>query len=155
MSLFTLGYEGLSVHNFWEILVAHEIEILVDVRSTPQSRKPGFSKRALTLSADENAIEYQHWGSLGCPRDILQTYRADSDWISYTEKFWRYLRTRENEVMELANLAQQQRCCLLCFEADFNFCHRSYVAEFAHELAPNLQIVHLDKSSQMQPALAF
>ena len=144
-----MGYEGLSIPNFWEILVANEIEILVDVRITPQSRKPGFSKRALMLAAEENAIEYQHWNSLGCPREILQTYRADGDWSSYSEKFWDYLRTQENTVQNLADLAQTQRCCLLCFEADFNFCHRSYVAEFAQELAPNLQIVHLDRTAQL------
>jgi hypothetical protein len=30
---------------------------------------------------------------------------------------------------------KSERCCLLCFEEDYNFCHRSFVAERVAPLA--------------------
>jgi uncharacterized protein (DUF488 family) len=144
MDLFTIGYEGLSISHFWNLLVTHEIEMLLDVRSTPWSRKPGFSKSALERTAEANNIRYQHWGKMGCPRDILQAYRQDANWEVYSEKFWKYLRTQDEDVIALSKLAQSLRCCLLCFEADPNYCHRSYVAEYAQEFAPTVRIVHLN-----------
>ena len=43
-SLFTAGYEGLSLSQFLKQLNAASVEVLFDIRYRPQSRKPGFSK---------------------------------------------------------------------------------------------------------------
>jgi uncharacterized protein (DUF488 family) len=39
---------------------------------------------------------------------------------------------------------QAERCCLMCLEADFNFCHRSFVAERILTLADEpMRVMHL------------
>jgi len=39
---------------------------------------------------------------------------------------------------------RDERCCLLCYEEDFNFCHRSFVAEkVAGLLDEDVKINHL------------
>lgn len=155
MTLFTIGYEGASIEGFWQTLRENRVELLLDVRATAWSRKAGFSKAALQLAAEKNGLQYEHWVSMGCPREILTAYRANKDWDAYTRDFWKYLRTREDEVRALAQVARVYRCALLCFEADADFCHRSYVAQFVEEVAPDIQTVrlsaHQKRVSQTNP----
>jgi len=55
-----------------------------------------------------------------------------------------YLKTQDKAIEELADLIERERCCLLCFEADPNFCHRSYVAQsVATQIGVSLLIAHL------------
>ena len=54
-SLYTLGYEKRTLREFIAILTEAEIEILVDVRETAWSHKPGFSK-GLFRSALKRAL---------------------------------------------------------------------------------------------------
>ena len=89
----------------------------------PLSRKPGFSKKALANGLHLSGLEYVHMVELGCPRPVRDGYRADGDWKRYTTRFLEYLRTQKDAVAELVDLAQSSTCALLCYEADFNFCH--------------------------------
>lgn len=129
MTVFTIGYEGLSIDAFLSLLSKCEIETVVDVRELPLSRKPGFSKRALTNVLSDSGLAYIHMASLGCPRQVRTSYRSDGDWSRYTARFLKYLRTQGDAITELAGLVETSRCALLCFEADYNFCHRSMVAD--------------------------
>ena len=74
-------------------------------------------------------LEYTHLADLGCPKPIRDRYREDADWRHYKEDFLKYLKTQKEAVKELAKLASSSNCALLCFEADFNYCHRSMVAD--------------------------
>ena len=47
--LATIGYEGSAIEDFIATLKLANIEILLDVREIPLSRKKGFSKNALAL----------------------------------------------------------------------------------------------------------
>jgi len=111
------------------LLFEHGIETVVDVRVLPLSRKPGFSKTALANSLNLSGFEYQHIAELGCPKSVRDGYRADGNWKRYITGFLKYLKTQKDAIDELADLAAYSRCALLCFEADFNFCHRSMVAD--------------------------
>ena len=144
IELMTIGYEGLSAKEFFEILKRCRVETLVDVRELPISRKKGFSKSALIESTGKHGLNYQHLQTLGCPRDIRHDYRDDNDWKDYTKKFNKYLNDQKATMAELARLVMQSRCCLLCFEEDYNFCHRLFVAQrLASFVDDNLKISHL------------
>ena len=56
--IFTVGYEGKSIDGFISELKLNKINVLVDVRLTPLSRKPGFAKRRLSEELLKNKIEY-------------------------------------------------------------------------------------------------
>ncbi len=43
------------------------VELLIDVRERPQSRRAGFSKRMLAASAEAHGIAYVHLKALGTP----------------------------------------------------------------------------------------
>lgn len=129
MTIYTIGYEGIDIEQFFTLLRVHDIETVVDVRELPLSRKPGFSKKVLATALNLSGLEYTHLADLGCPKPIRDRYRSDSNWRRYKEGFLKYLKTQGDAIEELAMLAASSNCALLCFEADFNFCHRSMVAD--------------------------
>ena len=46
--IYTIGYQQLTSDRLAELMRDLRIDLLVDVRSVPQSRKKGFSRKALT-----------------------------------------------------------------------------------------------------------
>lgn len=146
MTVFTIGYEGLSIDEFVALLQEHDIETLVDIRELPLSRKPGFSKKALASVVNSKGLEYVHMVQLGCPRDVRDKYREDSNWKRYTDGFMKYLKTQNEAISELSSLADTSNCVLLCYEADHNFCHRSMVANAVQALS-RAKIKHIAKPS--------
>jgi len=129
MNLYTLGYEGLDVAAFIACLRSATIRQVVDVRENPFSRKPGFSKRALAGALLAEGIEYLHVVELGCPREIRERYKRDRDWRRYEVAFREYLGGQGAALASVARLAKEKAVCLVCFEADFNRCHRTFVGE--------------------------
>jgi len=129
MTVFTIGYEGLDIDKFMSLLSDHGIETIVDIRELPLSRKPGFSKTALTNVLNLSGLEYVHMVELGCPKSVRDGYREDGNWKRYTAGFLKHLKTQKDAITDLAELVESSTCALLCYEADFNFCHRSMVAD--------------------------
>lgn len=128
MTVFTIGYEGLNIDAFMSLLTEHGIDTVVDVRELPLSRKPGFSKKALANVLNLSGREYVHMVELGCPKPVRDRYREDGNWKRYTDGFMKYLKTQDDAIAELSSLTASSNCVLLCYEADYNFCHRSMVA---------------------------
>jgi uncharacterized protein (DUF488 family) len=133
MKVFTVGYEGLDIERFLALLAQHGIDTVVDVRELPLSRKRGFSKRALAGALNLAGLRYLHMAKLGCPRPIRNRYRQDRDWQRYTHGFIEHLHTQAVALDELSGLARSANCALLCYEADYNQCHRALVANALHE----------------------
>lgn len=141
-TLFTFGYEGLDITTYIARLKEFGIQTVIDVRALPLSRKKGFSKRAFDAALANVGIAYIHVPELGCPMEIRHRFKYDGDWDAYTESFIAYLRTQGTSVNKLAQTAKTTRACLVCFEADFNVCHRTYVARAARAVgAP--KVLHL------------
>jgi len=127
--LYTFGYEGLDIAAFIERLKSAGIRSVVDVRELPLSRKRGFSKTAFNEALTAAGIAYFHAPALGCQKDVREQYKRDQSWSRYTTGFMKHLGQQRAAVAELAKLAKSTSACLVCFEADFNFCHRSMVAD--------------------------
>src|SRR6266853_260420 len=151
MKLYTFGYEGLDLNTFIDRLKEAGVRQVVDVREYPLSRKKGFSKNALSAVLVAHGIEYLSMTVLGCPKAIRQRFKLGGDWSIYERSFCRYLKTQADAVRELALAAKRNTACLLCFEADYNRCHRSLVARAAVACgAPPL--VHLTPETEVADA---
>lgn len=135
MTIYTIGYEGIDVDRFLSLLQDHNIETVVDVRELPLSRKPGFSKKVLADTLNVSGLEYIHLPELGCPKPIRNCYRESGNWKRYTEGFLKYLDTQNEALAHLAAMAAISNCALLCFEADYNYCHRSMVANAVNSIS--------------------
>lgn len=159
MTVHTIGYEGLDIQAFMSLLAEHGIETVVDIRELPLSRKPGFSKKALAKVLNLSGLEYVHMVALGCPKQVRNRYREDGNWERYVESFSKHLHTHKAAIDELSVLVASSNCALLCYEADFNLCHRSIVASAVRD-ACGADIKHIKaadarKARPALPRLAF
>ena len=159
MIIHTIGYEGIDIDRFLSLLREHAIETVVDVRELPLSRKPGFSKKALADTLNLSGLEYVHLPDLGCPKPIRSRYRTDGNWKRYTEGFLKYLNTQDEALADLASMAAISNCALLCFEADYNYCHRSMVANAVNQISgmrvSHIKVAEIRKATSAGLALAF
>lgn len=139
--IFTLGYEGRDAEEVLDRLAAERIKLLIDVRYRPQSRKRGLSKNALTQGCDERGISYLHERDLGTPPEILKEHRETGfyDWDAYLS----FLRSKEETLESVSEMAASSRACLLCYEADASECHRRFVAEEIKNRT-GISVIHLD-----------
>jgi uncharacterized protein (DUF488 family) len=153
MPLFTIGYEGRSLDDFIAALRAAGVTLLADVRDAPISRKPGFSKNALANALQEQGIAYRHIRALGCPKPVRDAWKEDHDWARYSRAFMQHLGRQDAALKELAGLARAQPTALLCYEADFNRCHRTYVARAVAGQA-DLSVQHLTATGPVEDSPA-
>ncbi|MFK4538026.1 uncharacterized protein (DUF488 family) [Bradyrhizobium ottawaense] len=138
----TFGYEGLTIQAFIKRLKEAGTEVVVDVRANPLSRKHGFSKKSFAAYLQKAGIRYVHSVGVGCPKPVRDRYKADNDWAAYTVGFKKYLKGRAEDVAQIAAIAKSASTCLICFEADFERCHRKFVADAAASVG-GFDVVHL------------
>ena len=127
-TFFTAGYELSEPEEFLRRLQANGVEMIVDVRDMPLSRKRGFSKNQLQELLAGADIEYLHVKALGAPKEIRDPLRAGGSWWEYVKGYNRVLRSQAAEIDALIKLSREKHICLLCFERNPAECHRSLVA---------------------------
>lgn len=148
LRLFSIGYQGRTPSQLVGVLREHAIDVVVDVRELPWSRKPGFSKAPLQRALASAGIEYEHARFAGNPRAIRAT-TASHDLI--LTKFDHYLAGHPDVILCLDALFQwhvrsRPRIALLCFERHPADCHRAILLQHWRLATEDTQtpIVHLD-----------
>lgn len=138
--LVSIGYEGLDVPALVLRLLRARVDVLVDVRLNPVSRKPGLSKSRLAAELSSHGIGYLHLRELGNPRDNREGFRA-GDEKAFTG-FRRLLRSdaADRALGQVSELLDREVVALLCFERDQSSCHRALVAEALAARVPGLTI---------------
>jgi len=127
-SFFTLGYQRHTVASMLRVLRKYEVELVVDVRQNPISRKPGFAKARLQLELLRSGIEYLHYPCLGTPPSIRSLYCKNGQVELALRKYAVYLDDKPKCLQSLIDAASAKRFCLLCLENDHKFCHRGVIA---------------------------
>ena len=130
--VYTVGHSTRSFEELVELLRAHGVERLVDVRTIPRSRRnPQFNRDTLGQALRNRRIAYRHMPGLGG----LRRTHADS-----INKGWRntsfrgyadYMQTEDfEEALErLIGLAEDKATAIMCAEAVPWRCHRSLIAD--------------------------
>ena len=141
--LYTVGYERRDIDSFVALLQRHAVNELIDVRLTPSSRKPGFSKTRLAQALDEAEISYRHLRELGNPRENRDGFRKrqQAAFDVYREHLGNGSRDAVDEVVKAA---KGSTVALLCFERDVLTCHRRIITDVAQELEPCLPVLHIE-----------
>lgn len=128
-TLFTIGYERATPTSLIDALSGAGVKLLIDVRELANSRRPGFSKRALAGSLSEAGIGYVHLRALGTPKAGRQANHAGR-----MEEFRAIVEAGLDRpeaglaLAEARELAAAQPACLFCLEDDPARCHRTAVA---------------------------
>ena len=133
-ALYTIGYEKALLKDVIATLVATGVRTVLDVRDRPISRRPGFSKRQLAAAVEDAGMRYVHLAPLGTPPEGRLANRR-REW----ERFWCIVEEKlarpeaELDLHRAAEIAKAAPSCLLCYEADWQVCHRRRIAEILAE----------------------
>jgi len=143
-TIFTIGHSTRAFEEFLELLRAHGIQRVIDIRTIPRSRhNPQYSIEALGLSLKAAGIEYVHLKELGG----LRRAKPDSKNLGWHNPSFRgyadYMGTPEFDtaLSRAINLCQNKPTALMCAEAVPWRCHRSLVADAL--TARKLQVKHI------------
>ncbi|AFL84872.1 hypothetical protein Belba_2308 [Belliella baltica DSM 15883] len=135
-ALFTIGYEGLSLEQYINKLLAEDVKVLCDVRKNSFSMKYGFNKSQLTMACQGVGIRFIHIPEVGIVSDKRQELNNQSDYDAlfedYKETVLPQTRTQQQEILDL--IKNFDRVAITCFEADICQCHRKHLAEAICEL---------------------
>ncbi len=121
-TIFTVGHSRHAPADFLALLRAHEVELLVDVRSSPRSRAPHFDKLSLEQLLVDHGCHYAFLGrQLGGRPDDRALYRDDGS-VDYA------LRAAAPDfvdgILQLVALSRGRCTAILCAEEDPARCHR-------------------------------
>lgn len=141
---YTIGYEGRELGEFVARLREQRVEVLIDIREKPASRKPGFSKTPLRAALEDAGIEYVHVKALGSPSTIRYKYKNGGDKDSFFRAYRAYLKTQPDHLRSVLDAVRERTCCLMCLERHAWDCHRSAVSDMLRQLDGNgLRFEHL------------
>ena len=130
--MWTIGHSTRSIDELIDVLETYDIELVVDVRRFPGSRRlPQFASDALEKSLAARSIAYWWVPSLGGRRrpqpDSLNAgwrhpaFRGYADYIG-TDEF-------ADGLFELMMLAEGMKTAIMCAEVLWWRCHRRIISD--------------------------
>ncbi len=132
LSIFTIGHSTRPIGEFLEMLEAHGIRRLVDVRTIPRSaHNPQFNREDLSRVLHGKRLHYRHMPGLGGLRhplrDSINTAWRNSSFRGYAD----YMQTSafQKNLDTLIELGEQEPTATMCAEAVPWRCHRSLIAD--------------------------
>jgi uncharacterized protein (DUF488 family) len=153
-TIWTIGHSTRPIGEFTDVLRAHEIQLLVDVRTIPRSRhNPQFNTDRLSESLKEAGLGSLHMPALGglrkARKDSINNGWRNTSFRGYAD----YMQTAEfcDALEELMMLGRQGPCAMMCAEAVPWRCHRSLIAdalvtrglEVRHIMSPEKATQHI------------
>ena len=152
-TLYTIGHSTRTLDEFVEVLQAHSIQTLVDIRSFPMSRRlPHFNRESLEKSLPAAGIQYVWMKELGGRRKKI---RDDSPHVAIRSDSFRnyadYTLTEDFQqaIAELLKLASHSRTAYMCAEKLYFNCHRMMVSDWL--VAHGHEVLHIDGTGPVKP----
>ena len=151
-TIYTIGHSTRTIEQFIELLKAHDIEELVDVRTIPKSRhNPQFGAEELAASLQRAGIAYKHLAKLGGLRHASKD-SVNLGWQNISFRgFADYMATSEFQTAldELKTLAEKKTVAIMCAEAVPWRCHRSLIADAL--AVQGWQVLHIQSRKTASP----
>ncbi len=148
VTVYSIGHSNQSGKTFLELLHAHGVQILIDVRSSPYSKYvPHFNSSTIAAIVQRYRIKYLFMGEeLGG--------RPDGDEFYDPEHHVLYDRVAVSSVFldgisRLKELARTSRVAIMCSEEDPAICHRHLLVGrvLAEQGVP---VLHIRGDGQLQ-----
>ena len=150
--IYTVGHSTRLAEELVELLRAHGIRTLVDIRTVPRSRtNPQFNQDTLPGTLARADIRYVHLPRLGglrhARKDSPNTAWRNASFRGYAD----YMRTDEfaRGLEELRELTEDGPLALMCAEAVRWRCHRSLVADALY--ARGVEVLHITSRTRAEP----
>lgn len=130
--IYTVGHSTRTFEELVEMLRAHGVERIVDVRAIPRSRhNPQFNRQEFSKALHSRHLSYRHLKALGGLRharlDSINTGWRNASFRGFAD----YMQTPsfEQALDRLIELADEMPTAIMCAEAVPWRCHRSLIAD--------------------------
>jgi uncharacterized protein (DUF488 family) len=132
LTVWTVGHSTRSAGDFIELLQAHRIEAVADVRRFPTSRRhPHFSRDNLEPALAAYGIDYVWLPALGGRRSPSPD-SGNTGWrVAAFRGYADYMETPEfaEALAQLVDVGHAKRMAIMCAEALWWQCHRRLIAD--------------------------
>ena len=132
MPLYAIGHSTRTFEQFVQLLQAHAITLLVDIRTVPKSRyNPHFAGESLEETLPKEGISYIHIAALGglrkAQKESIHTSIEHPSFRGYAD----HMMSDEFEegVAQLLEYAEEQNVAFMCAEGNPFRCHRKMLAD--------------------------
>lgn len=128
----TIGHSTRTIENFTELLRAHRIDLLIDVRRWPMSKRhPHFNRNALSAALEANGIGYDGRQELGGFRKATADSPNTAWRVAAFRAYADFMLTAEfaEIINKVEKLGSTRRIVLMCAEAVPWRCHRQLLAD--------------------------
>jgi len=142
---YSLGYEGITLDRYVQVLKSHKISVVIDVRETPWSYKPGFSKKPLSERLEAEQISYVHLKAAGNPSKHRKMGLPQEEVIQLYKEHLEANLSCLGPIYDIIRLNRGDGAvCLLCFEEKPHDCHRKVILDRLAEQTGGLMTCHLN-----------
>jgi uncharacterized protein (DUF488 family) len=148
-TIWTIGHSTHGADEFAKLLAAQRVEVLVDVRRYPGSRRVPWT--AADRIEREVGIPYVHLPALGGrrkpKRDSPNAFWRNDSFRGYAD----HMSTDEFAagLDELLSIAGERRAAVMCAEALWWRCHRRLLSDAL--VVRGLEVLHIDGRGQAEP----
>lgn len=155
-AIYTVGHSSRSYAEFVALLQSANVEMVVDVRSIPKSRRnPDYNLDRLPGLLASFAIGHEYIAELGGRRSKSRVVDPAVNALWQNQGFHNYADyalsdTFQSGLARLVTLAASRRSAVMCAEAVWWRCHRRIIAD--HLLARGHLVVHLMSTASHPPA---
>ena len=139
-TIYTIGHSNHEFDEFLALLRQHDLQLVVDVRSSPYSRYvPQANRETLAQALQDAAIGYRWMGDClgGMPEGIVGDYEV----MAASPAF-------QQGIEDLMVLASEQRLAIMCSEGDHRRCHRHKLITPAL-LEQDVQVYHIEPDGSL------
>ena len=148
-AIFTIGHSTRTLKELIELLRAHGVRRVIDIRTIPRSRRnPQYNRETLGPALRSRNIGYVHMKDLGGLRHAKPNSR-NLGWHNASFRgFGDYMQTAgfEGALKRAIKLAQLKPSAFMCAEAVPWRCHRSLVADALE--ARSIPVKHIMSASR-------
>lgn len=152
LTIYTIGHSTRPIDEFIDLLRAHGVRQLVDVRTIPRSRhNPQFARDQLGPALETAGIHYLHAPDLGglrhSRRDSVNGAWRNASFRGYAD----YMQTDAftAALEKLISVAREQPTAIMCAEAVPWRCHRSLIADAL--LVRGVKVEEISSATRRQP----
>jgi len=136
LTIYTIGHSNILISHFITLLKQYEIDVLVDVRSSPYSQFASqFNRENLEKSLQDAGLAYKYAGEYlgGRPKDPTcykqkEVPDGKADYLHLVD--YPTVMTKDffqKGIQRLLEIAQQSRTAIMCSEEDPAHCHRHHL----------------------------
>ena len=145
---YTIGHSTHDWETFLGLLTMHGVDVVVDTRSAPVSRRAAFAnKRTMPALLEQAGMSYLYLG------DALGGKPSDDNLYGQDGKpDYRKMRSLESfqaGIDAVLELAERQTVVLMCSEEDLSKCHRHLLIEPAM-LQRDVGLMHIRRDGSVQ-----